>query len=262
MLKHSVLLSLLAYLSRKETGFFVLDSHAGIGIYDLAATPALRTREADGGIIRLLKYPDARTLPLAQTVIQRNRDGVVRFYPGSPVLIAERLRPQDRLVACEKHPVDAASLSEAIAGATQATVHKTDGYQAIKALLPPVERRGLVFIDPPFERKDEEDALIMAMRAGLKRWATGVFAIWYPIKTEHPMPRLKEELTASARNCFCIELTLRTVRNEQLVGGGLVIANLPWRLDEQIASDAGVIAKALGIDEGGKVDAKWLRPPS
>ena len=185
VLKHVVLLALLEALERKATPYFVLDTHAGRGRYLLQSEQASKTGEAQTGIFRLFVL---HGLPaLLQRYLKRiqadNPVGALIAYPGSPLITAQFLRADDRLVACELQPEEAHALTTLFDHDRRVTVRQSDGYAAIKAMLPPKERRGLVLIDPPYEAQDEEFAVILAaLKEGLARWPTGIYAIWYPIK--------------------------------------------------------------------------------
>ena len=193
VLKHTALCELLRLLTAKDKKLFVLDTHAGAGGYDLSGSQARRTGEAETGIVRLAGLPRAG-MPAAVarylaavTAYDRKfgpAGGQLRRYPGSPRLVRAALRPGDRFIACELHPEEALLLKREFAGDRAVEVRQADGYKALKALLPPVERRGLVLIDPPFEVPDEYEHLLRALRQGVRRFATGCYAIWYPIKDE------------------------------------------------------------------------------
>ncbi|MBW4092061.1 MAG: 23S rRNA (adenine(2030)-N(6))-methyltransferase RlmJ [Proteobacteria bacterium] len=248
-MKHALLVWLLGALARKPRPFFVLDTHAGPGFADLASAPAARTQEWQAGIGRLLAEeppaPVARYLgpapltpcldptPLAPYLDLVRRLGL---YPGSPALIRALLRPGDRLACCELHPEDHAVLHRRFATDPQVGVHRRDGYAAIKALLPPPERRGLVLIDPPFEEPGEFERLVQALRTGLARFPGGVFAAWYPIKHRAPLRDFFAALqSAGLRDLVAAELWLRAPLDpERLNGCGLVVANPPWRFEEEV----------------------------
>jgi 23S rRNA (adenine2030-N6)-methyltransferase len=186
--KHSVLCLLLAGLQRKPRPFAVLDTHAGAGIYDLLSSAAQKTGEARTGIAVVFN----KRIPTASRYLDLVRSmntGTVRYYPGSPALIGAFLRENDRLIACELRADDAALLRAKFKGDRRVHVHHRDGYQAVKAFLPPPERRGLVFIDPPFEQADEFNQLADILNVGLRKWSTGIFAAWYPIKDVIPATR-------------------------------------------------------------------------
>ena len=255
VLKHMALCELLRLLTAKDKKLFVLDTHAGAGGYDLSSGPARRTGEADDGIGRLLAAPRAG-LPAAvgrylAAVIAYDRKfgpardgaGSLRHYPGSPRLVRAALRPGDRFVACERHPAEALALKREFAGDRAVEVRQADGYHALKASLPPPERRGLVLIDPPFEAADEFERLLRGVRHGLRRFATGCFAIWYPIKDD-AAGAFREEL-ATFRP-LVLELRLDARESGKLAACGLAVINPPWRFEEAMRDALPWIAAHLG----------------
>ena len=229
-MKHALLVWLLGAMARKKRPFFVLDTHAGPGFTDLSAGPATRTLEWRSGIGRLLEGDPPEPLAPYLGLVRR-----LGLYPGSPALIRALLRPDDRLACCELHPEDHAVLRARFAADPQVGVHRRDGYAAIKALLPPPERRGLILIDPPFEAEDEFTRLVAALRTGLARFPAGVFAAWYPIKHRAPLRDVFAALQAGGlRDLVAAELWLRAPLDPaRLNGCGLLIANPPWRFAEE-----------------------------
>ncbi len=246
--KHALLVWLLRALQRKPAPVFVLDTHAGLGRYDLAAGPAERTGEWRAGIARLL---DASPGPLAEYVGLVDRLGL---YPGSPTLIRALLRPDDRLACCELHPEDAAALRRLFARDRQVAVHERDAWEALGALLPPAQKRGLVLIDPPFEQPDEFDRLAAGLRQGHARFATAVFAAWYPIKHRAPVRAFHHALQASGlRDIVAAELWLREpVDAARLNGCGLVVVNPPYRFEAEAAPILHALLDRLGTREPGE----------
>lgn len=255
VLKHAALCELLRLLLSKDKKLFVLDTHAGAGGYDLAGDLAERTGEAQAGIARLAAAttagrPEAVACYLAAVAAYDRKFGPPtgrgpRRYPGSPRLVRAALRPGDRFVACELHPGDALALKREFAGDRAVEVRQADGYQALKALLPPVERRGLVLIDPPFEVPDEFERLARAVRHGLRRFATGCYAIWYPIKD----PAVVAEFLGALAAPRLLVMTLRmgeAVAEGKLAACGLAVINPPWRFEEAMAEALPWIAAALG----------------
>src|SRR5688572_18769891 len=238
VLKHVLLLALLDALARKPAPYFVLDTHAGRGVYDLQAEEAGKTGEAEDGVARLLAWArNARPLPTAiaryRTALQVEADaaGDRQRYPGSPLLTARALREGDRLAACELHPEDAAALKALFKHDPRVGVHQRDGYGAIAALLPPKEKRGLVLIDPPYEAQGAEfDAVLAALRDGLTRWPTGVFAVWYPIKQRRTLlPFLRKAAALPARQMLLAEVLVRRDDSPlRMNGSGMLILNPPW----------------------------------
>jgi 23S rRNA (adenine2030-N6)-methyltransferase len=238
VLKHTALCELLQLMTAKDKKLFVLDTHAGAGGYDLSGSQARRTGEAETGIVRLAGLPRAG-MPAAVarylaavTAYDRKfglAGGQLRRYPGSPRLVRAALRSGDRFIACELHPEEALLLKREFAGDRAVEVRQADGYKALKALLPPVERRGLVLIDPPFEVPDEDEHLLRALRQGVRRFATGCYAIWYPIKDE--AARAFAADLASFKP-LVLELRLDGVAPGRLAACGLAVINPPWRFEE------------------------------
>jgi 23S rRNA (adenine2030-N6)-methyltransferase len=253
VLKHVALCELMRLLTAKDKQLFVLDTHAGAGGYDLAAAPAQRTGEAQAGILRLAaasrgSMPPAVARYVAAVLAYDRKFGraaSVRHYPGSPRLIRAALRPGDRLVACELHSQAAPALKREFAGDRAVEVRQADGYKMLKALLPPQERRGLVLIDPPFEATDEFERLLRAVRQGLRRFATGCYVLWYPIK-EHDADGFLHEL-AEPRPLI-LELRLEAVEPGKLGACGLAVINPPWRFEEAMREALPWIAARLGAE--------------
>ena len=234
-MKHALLLSILGLMARKATPLFVLDTHAGRGAYDLLGE-AQRTGEWRDGIARLIPPPP----PLAGYAGLVGRLGL---YPGSPVLIRAVLRPGDALACCEWHTEDAAALRRRFRGDAQVSVHHRDGYEAIGALLPPQQRRGLVLIDPPYETPGEFERVAGALRAGATRFGHGVYAAWYPIKHRSPVTAFHATLAhGRLTDVIAAELWLREPTDPaRLNGCGLIIRNAPFGF----MAEAGPILVAL-----------------
>jgi 23S rRNA (adenine2030-N6)-methyltransferase len=245
--KHSLLVALLDSLTRKPAPYFVLDTHSGAGWYDLEAEAARRTDEATPGIRRLLQRPSpalGRYLGLVERL---------GLYPGSPVLIRAALRGDDRLTCCELHPEDAATLRRRFYRDPRVEVHERSGWEALGALLPPVEKRGLVFIDPPFEARDEFNILMDGLRRGHARFGHGIFAAWYPVKKMAAVREFHADLTASGiRDIVSVELHLReTINPDRFNGCGLIVINSPYQFESQAQSIANAVLDGLGGDEIG-----------
>jgi 23S rRNA (adenine2030-N6)-methyltransferase len=252
VLKHLVLCELLRLLVSKDKKLFVLDTHAGTGSYDLGSQMAARTSEAEAGIARLLAAPKAG-MPAAvvrylAAVSAYDRkfgpaEGVLRRYPGSPRLIRGTMRASDRFVACELHPQDALSLRREFAGDPSVEVRQENGYHAVKAMLPPPERRALVLIDPPFEATDEFEKLARALRHGLRRFATGCYAVWYPIKDEAAVA----EFVAAQAGLKTVRLELHMpVDGTKLGACGVLVINPPWKFEEAMREALPWIETNLG----------------
>ena len=247
--KHAALALILEHLLAKPAPFAVLDTHAGLGVYDLASEGAQRTKEYETGVGRIFGRDLAAAPRYAELLRALNPDGLV-LYPGSPELVRRLLRPTDRLIACELHPDDAAELRARYRADPRVAVHHRDGYEAITALVPFPERRGLVLIDPPFEAPDEAARLAAALGAGLRKWPTGIFAAWYPIKDTRIA-----DLLAGAAAIGGFPKTLRAdftpYRRDGAImaGGGLLIINAPWKLDEKLEALCQELAGMLGDGE-------------
>ena len=252
VLKHLVLCELVRLLTSKDKKLFVLDTHAGAGGYDLASQMAARTGEAEAGIARLLAAPKAGTPEavaryLAAVSAYDRKFGPVggplRRYPGSPRLIRGTMRATDRFVACELHPQDALSLKREFAGDPSVEVRQANGYHALKAMLPPPERRALVLIDPPFEETNEFEKLARALRHGLRRFAIGCYAVWYPIKDEAAV----EELVAAQAGLKTVRLELHIpVDSTKLGACGVLVINPPWKFEEAMRESLPWIEAQLG----------------
>ena len=247
-LKHALLVWLVRALARKPAPFFVLDTHAGAGRYDLASGPAARTGEWRQGIGRLVDDPPP---PLADYV------GLVKelgLYPGSPAITRALLREHDRLACCELHPEEAASLRAAFARDRQVAVHRRDGYTALRALLPPKEqRRGLVLIDPPYEQADEFDRVAEALNLAHDRFPAGVLAAWYPIKHRAPVGAFHEAVRASGiADVVAAEVFLREPLDPtRLNGSGMLIVSPPFRFEEEAPAVLKALLARLGSGEAG-----------
>ncbi len=245
--KHALLVWLLRALQRKPGPIFVLDTHAGAGRYDLTGGPAAQTGEWHGGIGQLLANPPE---PLAEYVGLVQRLGL---YPGSPALIRALLRPSDRLACCELHEEDHATLRRLFARDRQVAAHHRDGWKALRALLPPKERRGLVLIDPPYENPDEFARVTDGLRVGWARFRTGVFAAWYPIKHRAPVRAFHDALRENRlRDVLAAELWLRAPLDPtRLNGCGMLLVNPPYRFEREAEPILRALLQRLGDGESG-----------
>ncbi|MEA1676053.1 23S rRNA (adenine(2030)-N(6))-methyltransferase RlmJ [Nitrospirillum sp. BR 11163] len=267
VMKHAILALLMTRLTAKTTPFAVLDTHAGIGRYDLTGDEATRTSEAALGIQRLLQVAEAGALsaPAAEALapyldavrIAAGRApgqplGAITNYPGSPCLARTFLRENDRLILAELHPEDARTLKGVFRGDRQVAVHHMDGWTALKAHLPPKEKRGLVLIDPPFEAADDFDRLVAGLALAHGRWPTGIYALWYPIKDRATGWRLHQRLEDSGiPRILAAELTWNDdARVDRLNGSGMILVNPPWQLDETLRQMLPSLHEALGFAQG------------
>jgi 23S rRNA (adenine2030-N6)-methyltransferase len=263
VLKHVVLLAMVEAFKRKETPFFALDTHAGRGRYLLQGEHSDKTGEARAGIFRLMVLGG---LPGAvQRYLKRvqadNPVGALVAYPGSPLLVAQAMREHDRLVACELHPEEARALDTLFRQDERVSTMARDGYGAVKALLPPKEKRGFVLIDPPYEAQEEEYPRILAALAeGLARWPTGCYAVWYPIKQRRSLqPFMRKLAQLPCKSILQAELLVRPDDSPlRLNGSGMVIVNPPFKLDQELAPALPVLAKLLA-DGASESNLSWLR---
>ena len=235
VVKHVVLVALVEVLRGKAKPFFALDLHAGIGRYALAAEAA-RTGEYIDGIGRIDSAADAPPLIARYLDLVRgfNPSGRLEIYPGSPRLIRALMRPEDRLALVELHPEDHARLQAEFRGDNQVAIHHRDAWEALRGLLPPQPRRGLLLIDPPFEVQGEQLRMAQAIGAAHRRWPEGIIAAWYPIKDRPPVDAMLAALPSLPR-AWTAELTLfDSLFPARLNGSGLILANLPWGVEEQL----------------------------
>ncbi|RUU73113.1 23S rRNA (adenine(2030)-N(6))-methyltransferase RlmJ, partial [Mesorhizobium sp. M7A.F.Ca.MR.362.00.0.0] len=230
VVKHVVLTRLLEYLKQKDKAFRVVDTHAGIGRYDLSSAEAQKTGEWQGGIGRLIDAPFAAPVaallaPYLETIRSLNPEGGIQKYPGSPLIARHLMRKQDRLTAIELHPNDAARLRTFFAGDFQARIIELDGWLALGAHLPPKEKRGLVLIDPPFEEAGEFERLVDGLIRAHKRWPGGIYALWYPIKDRKAIIAFRKALKQSGiPKLLDIEFEIRPASSEpSLDGSGLLV---------------------------------------
>lgn len=260
--KHIVLVTLLRALQIKEKGFCYIDTHSGIGRYDLHSIESQKTQEFSTGIQQLLtqkttapgEIPDEVQAYLnAVNSINARESLAPRFYPGSPLIARYFLRPQDKMILTELHPHDYALLKNEFFKDPQVVVQQQNGYLALKAYLPPRERRGLVFIDPPFEQDDEIYQIYAALQEALKRWATGIYAIWYPLKKKHLTLALYQQLKKlNAKEILIAELSLYAESSEISFNGcGMAIINPPWQLDTQLQFLTAWLWKTLSAEKKG-----------
>jgi 23S rRNA (adenine2030-N6)-methyltransferase len=264
--KHALLAHMLALMTAKDKPLRYLDTHAGAGSYDLSAEEALRGGEAERGIRRLLAATlSARARPLLSPYLDAvaalaGPDG--RYYPGSPLIAAHLLRPMDRLTLVEKHPEDIARLKRRLAPDRRAFIVEGDGWVEVRAKLPLPERRGLVLMDPPFEQPDEFRRLATALSEGHRRFATGVFALWYPIKAGGESRRFVESVRALALPATLLVEMVNDPRNAEsaLQGSGMVIVNPPWGLDAEARVLVPELARALAPGRQSRAGVEWLVP--
>lgn len=265
VLKHIVLMLILENLKLKEKGFFYLDTHSGVGRYRLFSNESEKTGEYKEGIGRLW---DQTNLPenVARYVKMIKKlnygDKELRYYAGSPLIAAELLRPQDRALLTELHPSDYPILRNNFSDYKNVTVKCDNGFQQVKATLPPKERRGLVLIDPPYELKEDYDLVVKAIEEGYKRFATGTYAIWYPVVLRQQTKRIFKGLEATGiRKILKIELAVRPDSDQRgMTASGMVVINPPWTLETQMKEILPYLTKTLVPEGTGSWTVEWITP--
>jgi 23S rRNA (adenine2030-N6)-methyltransferase len=265
VLKHAVLVALLEALTRKAAPLAYVDTHAGAGRYDLTGAEAQKTLEHAAGIGRLLEATRMPPVLHAYANLVRSLNarhgGALAEYPGSPLLASLLLRPDDRLLLCELQDAETAALRLEFAGDPRVGVHQRDGYAALKALLPPKERRGLVLIDPPFEAQEGEfDAIAAALEDAFRRFAQGVYAVWYPIKLRQQVAPFHRWLKGCGMpKVLVAELLLHPDNSAlRLNGCGMAIINTPWRLDDTLRGMLPALQSLLADGRFGSQRVEWL----
>ncbi|HVY19551.1 MAG TPA: 23S rRNA (adenine(2030)-N(6))-methyltransferase RlmJ [Bauldia sp.] len=257
VVKHATLALLIERLKAKDAAFRVIDTHAGVGMYDLAGDEAGRTGEWILGIGRLWETQrdaalDALLAPYLECVAAANGSGPLARYPGSPWIARHLFRRQDRLTAVELHPEDAAALETLFAGDIQVRTIALDGWLALGAFVPPKERRGIVLVDPPYEERAEFDTMLDAFMGAYRKWPTGIYALWYPVKDLAAVDRFRVGLAKSGiRRLLRAELTVRDRNAEGTFNGtGLVICNPPWQFADALETLLAGLVPILGQGEG------------
>jgi len=270
VLKHAVLAQLVLYMQKKDKAFRVLDTHAGIGLYDLSSEEAQKTGEWRDGIGKVMAAefsPQVAAVlkPYLEAVRELNpnfeADGALKLYPGSPKLSRMLFRPQDRLAAMELHPEDNARLSRLFEGDFQTRVTELDGWLALGAHLPPKEKRGVVLVDPPFELEGEYDRLVKGLATAYRRFPGGTYCLWYPLKKGAPIKAFHEQLQAlNIPKMLCAELTVISDRETTgLNGSGLIIVNPPFTLKDELHLVLPALKDLMAKDRYASQRAFWLR---
>lgn len=278
VLKHSVLFALIQALRAKETPFALIDTHAGRGCYALDGEEASKTGEYRDGIARLL-FPDmhasgtteSTTLPpllrhwLDTILALPGNEHGLKLYPGSPLQAARAMRDIDSAYLCELHPDEASQLRQLFHNDKRVHVHNRNGYEALKGLVPPKEKRGLVLIDPPYEAQEAEYRVIEAtLKSALERWPNGIYAVWYPIKLRSQVqPFLRGLQHGIARRVLRAELLVHPDDSPlRLNGSGMVILNAPWDLDKSLRDALPAMARLLSQERPAEWRLDWLAQDS
>ena len=264
VLKHVVVARILVHLCQKPASFRVIDTHAGAGLYDLSGPEASRTGEWRSGIGAITKavLPEgvrALLAPYLDAVAALNPAANLRRYPGSPLLALALMRPQDRLIACELDATAAAALGLHLAADRRAKAIAIDGWTALNAYVPPKERRGLVIVDPPYEDKDEFSRLAHNLETAHRKWPTGCYALWYPIKARaEPDALAKRIRRAGIAKVLRAECLLAPQDPNRLTGAGVIIVNPSWTLESELRQLLPTLASALGRTGSSGFTLDWL----
>ena len=270
--KHAILARILVYLTRKDAPFRFIDTHAGAGRYDLAGAEAKRSPEWREGVARLLKAsppePVAALLePYLRAIGPFDASGTPASYPGSPAIAQTLMRPQDRIALCEAHPEEREKLVAALGRDGRLSIVGTDGYVALNAYLPPKERRGLVLIDPPFEAANESERVEQALARALRKWPTGIYLAWRPIREPAPDSHFLNNVAAlGAPNILRLELDVGPgpvgpQGQRPLARAGLLVVNPPHTLFDEARLLMPWLAGLLARDGRGSHACEWLTPP-
>ena len=265
VVKHALLCRVLVHLREKPAAFRVIDTHAGAGRYDLAGPEAGKTQEWRDGIDRLRRAELAAPIrallaPYLDAVAALNPSGGLKTYPGSPLLAKALLRWQDRLIACELEPEAAAALQNELAGDARVKAIAIDGWTALTAYVPPVERRGVVLVDPPFEQPGEFPRLVEGLSAAHRKWPTGVYLLWYPIKDPAEVAAFARSLSRlGIAKMLRVELIVPTaVPDTGLRGSGLIAVNPPWTLHDELKVLLPALAAVMSRGPAGAATLDWL----
>ncbi|WP_448564456.1 23S rRNA (adenine(2030)-N(6))-methyltransferase RlmJ [Thalassotalea ganghwensis] len=263
VLKHSVLVSILNYMHKKDKGFAYIDTHAGAGMYQLQESYAQKTGEYKDGIEKLLNHDNWPELlaPYCELINQLNVNSLT-LYPGSPGIAKSLLRRQDSSHLFELHPTDIEHLRAFCQNWRKASIDQQDGYQGLLKRLPPVTRRGVVLMDPPYEIKEDYQKAVTTLIAAHKKFATGTYILWYPVVKRTLVDEMEEKFTASGiRNILKAELCLHADSDEYgMTGTGLFIINPPWLLKDELTQALPYLLKCLAKskDDGAFYTLKQL----
>lgn len=254
VLKHSVLTLVLEYMTRKEKGFYYIDSHSGAGMYQLADEYAQKTGEYKDGIAKLIEQqdlPEALELYIDLVKDLNREEDELSFYPGSPGIARQFTRRQDSAHLFELHPTDIEHLKEYSQRWNKSHVKKSDGYQGVLGLVPPPNRRGVVLIDPPYELKEDYLKAVRTIVNAYKKFATGTYILWYPVVKRELVEQMQNAFTKSdVRNVVQVEYCQKADTTEYgMTGTGLFIVNPPWQLSQQLEEILPYLKAKLGDKE-------------
>ena len=255
VLKHTVMTSILDYLLQKDKAFCYLDTHSGCGAYQLDSAQSLKTGEFNNGIGALWNLQDL-PVPVARYLDQVkafNGEGTLLSYPGSPMICNQMRRDEDRMFLFELHSNEFTNMRGNFSGDRSIKMSNTDGLQGLIANMPPKERRGLVLIDPSYEIKTEYDEVVETLIAAHRRFATGTYALWYPVVKRVLITKMERALKASGiKNIQLFELGIETDREERgMTSSGMIVINAPWTLKAEMQQSLPFLADSLGLNSEG-----------
>jgi 23S rRNA (adenine2030-N6)-methyltransferase len=247
VLKHLVLVEVLGYMGEKDKPYVYIDTHAGAGLYRLDTPQAIRNREFENGIGRLLDAGEPELQPYLEIIRHYNPDGVLHRYPGSPKIAAQLLRRQDQACLFELHPNEFPTLKQSFQNNRQFQLFQEDGFDGLIRLLPPQFRRGCILIDPSYEVKQDYVRAIEQLLRAVKRFATGVYLLWYPVVERSRIDSMQRALIKSGvRRLYCFELQHAISHSEGMWASGLFAINPPWMLMERMQTMLPILAERLG----------------
>ncbi|GAB3485905.1 23S rRNA (adenine(2030)-N(6))-methyltransferase RlmJ [Marinomonas epiphytica] len=264
ILKHLIVSQVCRHFIKKESPFFYLDTHAGIGQYELASDQAQKNKEFESGIGRLLNE-DNLPEPIEaflDIVRQMNPGSELSLYPGSPKVVDYYVRQKDKLHLCELHPNDYPLLAALFPNKRRANVVKDNGFAAVKAMLPPPQKRAFTLMDPPYEVKKDYQFVVQALQEGHKRFPQGTYAIWYPVLSRKQADQLLQDVKSTQiRNVLLIELCIRDTEKERgMAGSGMILVNPPWTLEKDCQACLPVLKDLLAEDEQADFQIRWITP--
>ncbi|AWK15153.1 23S rRNA (adenine(2030)-N(6))-methyltransferase RlmJ [Candidatus Fukatsuia symbiotica] len=264
VLKHSVQSLIIESLKEKEKRFFYLDTHAGAGRYQLGSEHAERTPEYLQGIAKIWQADDlpAEIIPYLNAVRALNQGKKLRYYPGSPLIAQHLLRSGDKMHLTELHPGDYKLLRNELSKNEHAKVQRVDGYQQLKAKLPPLSRRGFILMDPSYEIKDDYQRVVKNIEEGYRRFATGIYALWYPVVLRQQIKKMMGQLKDTGiTHILQIELgVLPDSDRYGMTASGMIVINPPWKLEQQMAILLPWLRQVLVPAGYGHILLKWLVP--
>lgn len=262
VLKHLVQVLTIEALQQKPKPFLYHDTHSAAGRYDLRDKTSEKTGEYKDGIARIWQRSDLPSAMQSYVDIIKslNPNGQLTYYPGSPLVAKSMIGHSQRMELTELHPADLKLLQQEFSGDRKVRIQQVDGYKGLKATMPPAQRRALVLIDPPYELKTEHDDAIKGIVDAHKRFATGIYALWYPVVSRAQVERFCEKFKQQdIRNILRIELNVKADTNEYgMTGTGMIIVNPPWKLEQQLRNILPWLVNQLAQDDKANFKIEWL----